>query len=258
MPPGEEVTIEAGASEQTLSAEEVAIPETHEDIIATEETAIPQEPSDNAERSKLGRKVKDLGMANAEMRDIINELRNPRKPDEDSLVDLDGLSMSDDDEEISFRKGDLRKEILNIVKAAIPKAVPRELEKVSKKETEYNRNVTKELGVLGSDLDDEIFNEISDIIVKSFKSYTGNPEIDARINYYKAKAEILEKKVKSPKKTNPLDKNKGKDLKNLGGAGGETSPAKGKTALSAEMKALQKKYNLSDEAAIRAANQIGK
>ena len=250
--PEEEVTNEAGASEQTTPAEEVT--ET-EDVIE-EPVVIQAEPSDNAERSKLGRKVKELEIANAEMRDIINELRSPRRQIDDSLIDMDNITMPDDDEEISFRKGDLRKEIVSIVKAAIPKAIPKELEKVSKKEAEYNRNVTKKLGFLGADLDDETFSEVSDALVKSFKSYTGNPEVDAEMNYYKAKAEILEKKVKSPKKNNPLDKNKGKDLKNLGGAGGETPPAKGKIALSAEMKALQKKYNLSDEAAARAARQV--
>jgi len=70
-----------------------------------------------------------------------------------------------------------------------------------------------------------------------------------------AQVEIL--KVTSKKKVNPLDKNKDKKLENLGGGGGESAPNKKTVALSAEMKALQKKYNLSDAGLQRIAKQQG-
>lgn len=70
---------------------------------------------------------------------------------------------------------------------------------------------------LGSDYTDPIHQHIVDRMFKEFNiRHSDNPLLDAELNFRNAEAAIL-REVRS-RKTNPLDKNKGKNNKNLGGA----------------------------------------
>jgi hypothetical protein len=244
----EVTTPEAEAVVETPSAEaEVTEPE-------VTEPEIPAEPEDNSERSKLGRKVRNLELA---LEEALEKINKPPVPKSDIGLDFgDDTKFVDDDEEISFRKGDMRKLILDTLKVTLPKVIPGEVNKTLNVKDEYNRKAAIAVGRLGSEIDDAEFEQIAQRVEKKFTRHTGIPEIDAKMNFLEAQVEIQKKNSKTKK--NPLDKNKDKKPENLGGGGGETAPTKKGTALSAEMKALQKKYNLSDEAAQRAAKQIGK
>lgn len=245
---GDEVTTpEAEAVVETPSAEEVT--ETTEEPVVE----VPAEPEDNSERSKLGRKVKNLELA---LEEALEKINKPAiKPTDTGLDFGEDTRFEDDDEEISFRKGDMRKMILDTLKVTLPKVIPGEVNRTLNVKDEYNRKAAIAIGRLGSEVDDAEFEQIAQKVEKRFTRHTGNPEIDAKLNFMEAQVEI--QKVKNKTKKNPLDKNKDKKPENLGGGGGESAPSKKSVSLSPEMKALQKKYNLSDAGLQRIAKQQG-
>jgi hypothetical protein len=249
----DEVKAEADASDKDLSAESNT---DAEEIVVDnpekqDEPEVPAEPEDNSERSKLGRKVKNLELA---LEEALEKINKPVKQ-ETGLDFGDEPKFEDDDEEISFRKGDMRKMIMDTLKVTLPKVIPGEVNRTLNVKDEYNRKAAITIGKLGTDIPDDIFEQIAQRVEKKFTRHTGVPEIDAKWNFMEAQVEIL--KVTSKKKVNPLEKNKDKKLENLGGGGGESAPNKKTVALSAEMKALQKKYNLSDAGLQRVAKQQG-
>ena len=249
----DEVKAEADASDKDLSAEgntdaeEIVV----DDPEKQDEPEVPAEPEDNSERSKLGRKVKNLELA---LEEALEKINKPVKQ-ETGLDFGEDTKFDDDDEEISFRKGDVRKMIMDTLKVTLPKVIPGEVNRTLNVKDEYNRKAAIAIGKLGTDTPNDIFEQIAQRVEKKFTRHTGVPEIDAKLNFMEAQVEIL--KVTSKKKVNPLEKNKDKKLENLGGGGGESAPNKKTVALSAEMKALQKKYNLSDAGLQRIAKQQG-
>ena len=243
-------TPEAEAVEEETPSAEV-VTETEETPEETE--VVPPEPKDNAERSRLGRKVAELEMNLERALDTINQMST--KPTQPEGLDFgDDLGFDDDDEEISFRKGDLRKDIVNVLNKVLPKSIPKILEQKSQAQNEYERKALIAISRIGSDLPEDEFNAIAESLGKTFNRYTGNPELDAKTNFLEARVAVLEKGKRTKK--NPL---KGETPKApLGGGGGETPPSKKTITLSAEMKAWQKKFGLSDEAAARAAKQVNR
>ena len=250
----DEVKAEADASDKDLSAEgNTDAAEIVVDPEKQDEPEVPAEPEDNSERSKLGRKVKNLELA---LEEALEKINKPAiKPTDTGLDFGEDTRFEDDDEEISFRKGDMRKMILDTLKITLPKVIPGEVNRTLNVKDEYNRKAAIAIGRLGSAVENAEYEQIAQKVEKRFTRHTGNPEIDAMLNFQAAQIEI--EKVKNKTKKNPLDKNKDKKPENLGGSGGESAPSKKTVALSAEMKALQKKYNLSDAGLQRIAKQQG-
>lgn len=245
----DEEKAEAEATEEAPSAEVAEEAEVEE----KEEQPVKEEPDDNAERSKLGRRVSGIEQQLEKVLELVTK-GLATKAEESGLDFGDDLGFEDDEDEISFKKGDLRKEVLKVMNKVLPKTVPKYLDQKSQAEKEYERKALAAITKLGNDLSDEEFGQVATVLEKKFTRYTGNPELDAKTNFLEAQVALL--KTNKGKKKNPLDKNKDKKNENLGGGGGETAPSKKTITLSPEMKALQKKYKLSDEAAMRAVKQI--
>lgn len=133
-----------------------------------------QKDLENAERSKLGRKVKSL-------EDQIGKLTSLLEKQEED---------EEEDEEIILT----------------PKELPKYLEKIEEKKkaehAQYEKDYTGEFAKLGAD--DTNFQVVWEEMVNNHNSViTGDPSIDAQMNYLKAKNTLLQRNT-------PENKLKGK------------------------------------------------
>ena len=157
------------------------------------EPELPEEPEDNAVRSKLGRKVQYLEGELEKALGVINQLQQP--PAEEEEVDPD----------MPVTRGDIERIIEQ-----------RETHRVQQAQ-QYADNYNGGLVRLGLDLEESEHAEILKAVetVKD-PSRTGNPDIDAQVNFYKAKTVVYEKKLREKSKpVNPLSKNEDAEPENL-------------------------------------------
>ena len=87
----------------------------------------------------------------------------------------------------------------------------------AKQSSEYQDNYLDTISNLGSEYPENVHQHICDRMFKDFNiRHSDNPTLDAQLNFRNAEAAIL-REVRT-RKTNPLDKNKGAQNKNLGGS----------------------------------------
>lgn len=194
--------------EETTPAEPAG--EEDEEVVEEE---IPAEPEDNTVRSELGRKVKEQGETlQAFMDSITGAIDEIKTMVTKPVVEEE----EDDDEPVFLTKAQLRQQI----KDSVATLTKEQQEGNRKYETGYMTKVAE----LTSGMSDEEKAEVSkelfenkDINVKR----SGNPKIDAEINFLKAQTNVLRRQaIVSKKPVNPLDKNKDNPDLPLGGPSG--------------------------------------
>ena len=102
----------------------------------------------------------------------------------------------------------------------------------------YANNVTKVWTQLGQNYSDEDFDAITKSAYDLHKQATSNPLIDGEVSFRKAEAAYFKAKAGTAK--NPLEKNKGKKVQNLGGPSQTT--VKTKEPVLQPLDAKMKKY----------------
>lgn len=108
---------------------------------------------------------------------------------------------------------------------AVSKITGKQSEKVSKAQKTYENGYMKTVSNLGSQYPEKVHRHIVERMFKDFNiKHSDNPSLDAELNFSKAEAAIL-REVRT-RKTNPLDKNKGKHNQNLGGGSGTDQDTK--------------------------------
>lgn len=189
-----------------------------------EEAVIPPEPSDNGERSKLGRKVKYIEDTVISFQESFEEKMNRL---EGLLVSSNRRQVTDEpygleddpDEEVIGTKAEL-KQFLNDYN--------KETESTRQEnQIKYERNYVQTIKRLGSEETEEDHKDIYDEMMSHFNvRHSNNPLVDAEKNYLKATRSVLKKRVAAPvEKKNPLKGNKPKAP--LGaGSNNETMPKK--------------------------------
>ena len=213
---GESEELVEPATEIEVSGEETEDPEDPEDAESMElsgeqeedESAVPPEPSDNGERSKLGRKVKYiedtvLGFQE-QFEERMNRLdgllaSNNRRPD------TYGYETEDDpNEELIGTKAELKKFLNDYNKDQETQRQDSQMK--------YEQDYVKTIKRLGSDETEEDHKDIYDEMMSHFNvKYSDNPLVDAEKNYLKATRSVLKKRTAAPaKKVNPLKGNKPK------------------------------------------------
>lgn len=203
-------------TEKEETAKEEKEPETQttekeEEPTESKEDEVPEEPSDNAGRSKLGRRVSAI---EASIQTLVDEMRTVLKPAENQETiesEEDTWLAENEDEDEFISKRDLpglfeKFETLRTKKEA----------KVQKERDRYNAEYNAVFQEYGKSTDPELHKQIIDEMIANHNvKRSNNGSLDGELNYLKAKATIIDKK--SAETTNPLEKNKDKDLKNLGG-----------------------------------------
>ena len=194
-------TEETPAEEETPkeeAPEEEPVEETTEDE--------PDEPVDNADRSKLGRRVSAI---ESSIQTLVDELRTIMKPaGKEEPPEEDLLSDEDDDEYVT-------KKTLTGFYQKLRMQETREADRVKSETDKYNNDYNSVFQELGKTVDAELHTEVLQEMKAHHNFKRSNSGVlDAELNYLKAKDAVLQKKSAGPK--NPLDKNKGKDAQNLG------------------------------------------
>jgi len=146
-----------------------------------------EEPDDNRERSNLGRKVKYLEEKLSKLDEIaakIDRFTSRKEPE------------PDDDAPIPMTARELREFVRR-------EASDLETSK-AEKQKEYERGYLKHEASLGMDLSEEEYAEVINERLQNFNvRHTDNPNTDAELNFHKAYAAVLKKKM-SKGKENPL------------------------------------------------------
>lgn len=189
------------SAEEEGNEEGVEAPEVEESEEVEEQETLPDEPSsepgENQEKSQLGRKVKAIGDGMQGMQEMLqllihqNQQANAPKPEPEE----------EEEDDIVMKKD-------------IPKHIAKHEQKQQTALKNYNNDFANRVLDLGRDLSDDEFDGITKIIDTDFQRYTNKSGYDALINFNAAKAKYYQKKTA---KVNPLDKNKGKVVENLGG-----------------------------------------
>jgi hypothetical protein len=224
----EEVSEEETTEEETSEETEV---ETEEE--STEEEAETEEPESPAERSRLGRKVKNLETQLQTALDQIKSLTTakPATEEEETLDEDDFVKASD-----------------------IPKLIEKEREKEQSEKTAYQASYLNKILEIGNNegMDEALQDEIFEEMQSNFNQIHGHgAEVDSEINFRKAQAAIATKKMgEIGKPKNPLKGGKSKVATGVGG-GTETEvkPAKPAVKLDAHAAEFIKDSGLSIEEA---------
>lgn len=156
------------------------------------------EPDDNAERSRLGRKVKEQEQL---LQTILLELQSLKKPAAEPVEE------EEDDEALAEE-------------ARLEKLLERIQQKKEAKKTSYESKYLATLHTITKDVDEAEHKAIVEIMLSKYnKVITENPEVDAELNYRKAEADYLRSGVgkrkaplrgdKPPKVEIPESKKKG-------------------------------------------------
>ena len=182
---------------------------------------------ENAEKSKLGRKVaameRNFNMFMEEMRQFATATA-PKKAE------------VEEDDDTPLTKKDVERYLEE-----------RSTKKALEEKAYSNKYITK-MVTLTEELDETVLDEVlTEVDSKYNKKRTGNPDMDAQLDYLEAYNGILARK--SGKKSNPLEKNKDKKVKGLGISGEEKNSVSSKKeiALDHEAAAFAKQMGLSPE-----------
>lgn len=203
--------LDAAAEQQTpaeeLMDEVTETPEVEESQEEVQPEEVPEEPTDNRERSQLGRRVKSM------------------EEKFDQFMERTGALL-----QASLQKPEEKSPEPEIDPNFIPTNVAelnkwyetKEREKARRQEI-YQSSYRSQLDVLGKDAESpEEHDAVVQEMMKNFNiKRSDNGVNDASINYLQAKVSYLRNKVVTPK--NPLEKNKDKENKNLGGPAGTPS-----------------------------------
>lgn len=263
---GEEETIEASTEETVIDEEQEhseeeaeSVEEETEELEAEEgeetealeageeeEEEAQPEPSDNAERSKLGRKVKY-------MEDSLNGIKESIDERMDRMEKLFSQGQQqerheeqfedDEDEEVVLTKKEMREQMQQLMKE--------QQTQETNSQVQYEKGYLSTIKQLGSEEEsEEEFNDIYDEMMANFnKKHSDNPEMDAEKNWLRATKSVLKKQAAKPiKKENPLKGRKPKSP--LGKGGGDTTPDTSPTTPKLDDVAAEfiRKTKMSDEA----------
>ena len=160
--------------------EEVVEEEVVEEEEKVEEDKVVEEPTDGANRSKLGRKFKLL---EDQVQTLVSELKNKNEQIEEPNLDPDEyMTRKDVDKYLESQR---REDAANNRK--------------------YNSDYISSVLSLSSTEEDEGFLDrvLTEMDTNVKGRHTGNPEVDAKINYLEASQKVL----RGNKKPNPLEKN---------------------------------------------------
>jgi hypothetical protein len=197
-------------SEETVMGEEGQ--EEHSESLEQEEDGESfEEPADNRERSRLGRRMKTI---EANLQTILEKMEATTKPNDqqqqapyiptqqvgrDAFIDqqLNNAISQGLLPEIITTAADVRKikAYEDVLGAQYDEALAVQYTKGYLGETQR----LKTNGKVSDDLHAEIMQELRSETSPYNARHTGNPAIDARINYAEAKAALLTKKVAAPK-----------------------------------------------------------
>lgn len=212
------------AEEETETQEET--PEEPEETPVDDD--LPDEPTDNSERSMLGRKVKGLSDELAEIKQLLRD--RPTQQDRQETIDD-----FDEDDDLPITK----KEAIRIAREEQKKV----MEEEKNQRTVYNETAERVLIDLGLEeqLDEKTHIDVYQRASKNWKVHTGNAKTDALINFKEALTQTLKAQLKLGKEPkNPLNKNKDKTPKNLGG--GDETKTTVKSPLSVELDEYSKEF----------------
>ena len=224
--PAAEPEPEPVAEEEVKPEAQVAEPE------GEPEPEVPAEPEDNAERSRLGRKVAAL---ETQLQTALQALQEQAKPPADPVDPDDLVTVGKLDEYLG--QAERRKQA--VVK-------------------QYNAASQQELLKYGKQYKDEDWLEIVKMAESNWEYATRNPAVDTRLNFREAERKFLQGKIKKGKTpVNPLEKNKDQNPTNLGGeSGAELAPPKeqAKPQLDKYAQDLVNRTGMSDESVDDALN----
>ncbi len=162
----------------------------------------------NTTRSDWGRKQKATDTKIESLTDSVAQLVEVVKTGAASQNQQAGNDIFESEEPIPLTMGSLAKEMQKILN--------NQNQQITGEQQTYQDNYLKTVERLGSTYTDKVHQHIVERMHKDFNNkHSENPALDAELNFSKAEATIL-REVRS-RKTNPLDKNKDKDTKNLGG-----------------------------------------
>ena len=201
---------ETPTEEAPIKEEEPPKEEPAKDIPVEEEPGEPEEPSDNAERSKLGRRVSAI---ESSIQTLVEELRTVIKQTgkEDTPTDEEEDIWTDEDDE----NGYVTKKDLTGFYQKLRMQEAKEADRVKSETDKYNSDYNSVFQEFGKTGDAEFHAEVLQEMKAHHNFKRSNSGLlDAELNYLKAKDAVLQKKATEHE--NPLDKNKGKDAKNLG------------------------------------------
>jgi len=113
-----------------------------------------------------------------------------------------------------------------LTKAELKKLLREERELETKESLHYSQNYLRQFSKMGRTEDPEYYDAIFKEMEKNFNNkITGNPIVDAELNYDKAEKALLKKTLASSVKKNPL---KGEKIKEALGVGGDSNMGKSK------------------------------
>lgn len=157
----------------------------------TNKSKVAEKPSqdDNAEKSRLGRKIKAMEEESKKNKELLDEILKEIRTGKQTKSEVVDKSESNDDEEEYPETITTPEDIerYNRVKA----------KKDQKALTEYQ---TKYRGLIKGYDGDEHYKDVIELIKTNpefDKIYTGDPAVDVEINYNKAAKVVLSKKVKA-------------------------------------------------------------
>ena len=202
---------ETGNEEEVIEEEEEEVAFTGKEDTGNDENESgkpPAEPSNNGERSKLGRKVKyieDTVLGFQEQFEARMNRLDGLLASNNRQADTGGYEAEDDpDEEFIGTKAELKK-FLNDYNR------DQDAQRQSS-QIKYEQDYVKTINRLGSEETEEDHKDIYDEMMSHFNvKYSENPMVDAEKNYLKATRSVLKKRTAKPaKKLNPLKGNKPK------------------------------------------------
>jgi len=158
----------------TLDIEE----ETDENLNEEEEReGLEEEPEDNAERTKLGRKVKA-------QEDLLNDLNVKL----DLLLSnkVEGLGKEEElevEDEFDYDEPLTAKSL----KSLLPKLLREDSDSKTKKQATYEKGFLAEIVSQGMNMDETVHDEITQVLLEKYnKIITGDPKVDAELAFLKA------------------------------------------------------------------------
>ncbi len=163
----------------------------------------------NKARSDWGRKQKATDTKIESLTDSVAQLVEVVKTGATGQNQQAGNDIFESEEPIPLTMGDLAK--------TMQKMMNNQNQQITGEQQTYQDDYLKTVERLGSTYTDKVHQHIVERMHKDFNNkHSDNPALDAELNFSKAEATIL-REVRS-RKENPLDKNKKKDTKNLGGS----------------------------------------
>jgi len=212
----------------------------------------PEEPEDNRERSKLGRRVSSMEAGFQTLQSIVQTMADTQKsfieqfPSMMSRTDNDDTEIEDDIDEYISKKD-------------LPIFLNKWESDKAKMAEKYNADYNAYFRSQGQSVDNELHKLIMDEMLANHnfkRSNDGNR--DAELNYLNAKIAVLEKSaLEARKPKNPLEKNKGKKVDNLGGPSETVTTSKSEPVIKLDKHAADfvKRTNMSEESVKKALSR---